>query len=46
VRIVARGALPRTTSGKVRRAAVADAYWRGDLPSIDVHHQGDAVLMP
>lgn len=34
VQLIRQGALPRTSSGKVRRFACRDAYGRGDLPPV------------
>jgi len=35
VLLVARGAIPKTTSGKLRRSAVREAYERGTLPILE-----------
>jgi len=35
VLLVAKGAIPKTTSGKLRRSAVREAYERGTLPILE-----------
>jgi nonribosomal peptide synthetase protein BlmVI len=46
VALLRRGAVPKTTSGKVRRQACRDAFMRGDLPTVAVSVLQPAEISP